>query len=83
MDLVAESQLLSGVDELAVGDSIYLEKTGRTYWVEEISRNRVVLSDVEGRTNTWIPDTLEAAFEADAWIRQSGPPAQLTDFEEP
>lgn len=82
MDLVGESEMITGIDELGVGDGIFLEKTGRTYWVEDISRRQVVLSDVDGRTNTWVRETLEEAFDADAWIRQSQPPERIEDLEE-
>lgn len=83
MGLVAEGQLITAMDELAVGDSIYLEKTGQTYWVESLSRKQVVLSDVDGRTNTWVPETLEAAFAVDTWVHQGRPPARIEDLEEP
>lgn len=82
MDLVGESHEITGIDELTVGDGIFLEKTGRTYWVEDISRRQVVLSDVDGRTNTWVRETLEEAFAADAWVHQSRPPARIEDPEE-
>ena len=82
MDLVGNTQVVTEIEDLGVGDSIFLEKTGRAYWVEEISRRRVILSDVEGRTNTWVRDTLEEAFAADDWVRQGTPPARFENFEE-
>ena len=73
---LGDSHLIRSTEEIAVGDSIYVERTGRTYWVEHKSRNRVKLATVDGGTDSWVRSTLDEAIQAHTWVRQSRCPGR-------
>lgn len=71
LDCSNSDRIVTSVDEIGIGDCLYVERTGRTHWVVDMSPERVLLEDIDGKEIPWVPDTLEKAFNAHPWIRQT------------
>lgn len=73
---------INSVDDINVGDCLYQEERGKTYWVKDISDDTVVLTDVGDSGESWIKDTLDQAFAAREWVRQTPGVPQIERDEE-